>query len=199
MKKILIAIGATATFIGTQPAIGYAEQFFAHADIVNTKYFQEEKHFESVAPLLSNVEKAVECLALNIYHEARGEEKLSRYAVAWVTMNRVKSNRFPDTVCEVVHQGRISRWHIENTGKVVPLRNQCQFSWWCDGKSDEVHELKAFEDAREIAIDVLLDKTKADPTKGSLWYHADYVNPNWSSSYHRVARIGSHIFYREDD
>lgn len=159
---------------------------------------QEDKYFERHVPLIDPEEKAIECLALNIYHEARNESSVGQLAVAWVVINRVKSELFPDSVCGVVYDGRISKWHKENTGKIVPLRNKCQFSWYCDGKSDKVYNPAKFEEARHIAFNVLWKGTKVvDPTQGALWYHADYVNPRWSKDYERTIKIGTHIFYKE--
>lgn len=175
-----------------------AQTLFEEAEAVENEYFAEDKYFVEIVPFIPVEEKSIECLATNIYHEARSESEISRMAVGWVVLNRVHSDRFPDTVCEVVYQGRVSRWHLENTGKVVPLRHQCQFSWYCDGKSDRIYDRQSFEEARAIAVDLILNYSKyEDPTSGALWYHADYVNPNWASDYIRTGQFGSHIFYRE--
>ena len=75
------------------------------------------------------------CLATNIYHEARGESYAGKVAVANVTMNRVTSPKFPNTICDVVYQAQTKEnWK----GNTVPKRNKCQFSWYCDGKSDNI-------------------------------------------------------------
>jgi len=158
---------------------------------------QEDQYFKLLVPTIPKMEKQIECLALNIYHEARNESEAGKMGVAFVTLNRVNSERFPNKVCEVVYEGRISKWHLENTGKVVPLRHKCQFSWWCDGKSDRVYEHDKFEEARAIAYYVLQNYGKVeDVTGGALWYHADYVNPSWSDDYRKTVKIGTHIFYR---
>jgi len=122
------------------------------------------------------------CLALNVYHEARSESRNGQIAVARVTLNRVESKAFPDSVCAVVKQGG-------------EKRHQCQFSWWCDGKSDRPANLRAWQRSLEIGKQVLANKA-ADPTKGALFYHADYVKPTWSKVFDRTARIGRHLFYR---
>ena len=70
-----------------------------------------------------------ECLALNIYHEAKGESELGQRAVAYVTLNRAHDPAYPDDICDVVYQA------VKKNG--VPVKNQCQFSWYCDGKDDE--------------------------------------------------------------
>jgi spore germination cell wall hydrolase CwlJ-like protein len=127
--------------------------------------------------------ESLECLALNIYHEARSESETGQLAVAAVTLNRVQSEAFPDLVCDVVQQGG-ERLH------------RCQFSWWCDGKSDRPTEARAWERARRIARRTLLGGLGEDPTGGALYYHASYAKPPWSREFERTARIGNHVFYR---
>ena len=121
------------------------------------------------------------CLALNLYHEARGEDASGVVAVGNVVLNRVQSKRFPNTVCKVVKQGGQRRY-------------KCQFSWWCDGRSDRPRDAAAWRDSRSLAKDVLAGKFD-DPTGGALWYHADYVQPNWQMDITRGPKIGRHIFY----
>lgn len=125
-------------------------------------------------------EKTLQCLAMNVYHEARSEPIKGKVAIAAVTMNRVKSGRFPSTVCDVVKQG---------------TRRSCQFSWWCDGKKDTPADEDAWESAQEIARSALLGLSE-DPTKGALYYHADHVKPSWSRRFERTAHIGQHHFYK---
>lgn len=157
-----------------------------------------DKYFEQIVPILPELEKQIECLALNIYHEARNESEAGKIAVALVTLNRRASDLFPNSVCGVVYEGRISKWHLENSGKKVPIKNACQFSWYCDGKSDKVYEPDKFEIARDIAYYVIKGYGRIkDITKGALWYHANYVNPNWADDYNKTVVIGTHIFYRQ--
>lgn len=133
--------------------------------------------------------KQATCLATNIYHEARSEGEQGQRAVAWATMNRVHSPDYPNTICEVVYQAELN----ENG---VPLRNKCQFSWFCDGKSDAIKDEEAWNTAQFIAFDVM-DKygKETDPTGGSFMYHAESVDPYWAPHYDRQVRIDSHIFY----
>lgn len=128
--------------------------------------------------------KALRCLALNIYHEARSEPESGRLAVAAVTLNRVRSPAYPDSVCGVVRQGG-ERLH------------RCQFSWWCDGKSDVPTESRAWDQALRLARRSLLG-LEEDPTGGATHYHATYVRPRWASVFEDTARIGQHIFYRSE-
>lgn len=124
----------------------------------------------------------IHCLALNIYFEARSETPRGKEAVAAVTINRLRSAYFPKTICEVVRQGGDESLHA------------CQFSWWCDGRSDKPRESKSWAEARILAERVLRHGIK-DPTRGALWYHADYVKPVWRREKSRVVKIGRHIFY----
>ena len=126
----------------------------------------------------------VECLALNIYFEARGEPEVGQLAVGHVVMNRVASARFPGTVCDVIQQGGALRLY------------RCQFSWWCDGRSDKPRNKRLWEKSAELALKVYWGRT-VDPTEGALWYHADYVKPYWRKEFERGPKIGRHIFYSQ--
>lgn len=116
-----------------------------------------------------------ECLAKNIYFEARNQPIEGQYAVAEVTMNRVAQHGWPSTVCEVVQQKN-------------------QFSWFWDGKSDTPREKLAWAQARKVAFDYLVRPT--DYTYGATYYHATYVKPKWKDKFTRTIAIGSHEFYR---
>jgi spore germination cell wall hydrolase CwlJ-like protein len=122
------------------------------------------------------------CLALNIYHEARGEPDEGKIAVAQVVMNRVESRRFPNSVCKVVMQGGERR------------RYRCQFSWRCDGRPDSPKDRGAWRDSWRVAQQVITRQLD-DPTNGALWYHADHVKPYWRKAFTRGPKIGQHIFY----
>ena len=129
------------------------------------------------------------CLAQNIYYEARGSNRADRIAVADVVLNRVQDTRYPDTICEVVKQGR--QYADGNM-----IRNQCQFSWYCDGKSDWPTDMDAWVDAQMIAYNMLQYGQGRGLTEGADHYHADYVDPSWARNLQLVGRIGVHVFYR---
>jgi hypothetical protein len=122
------------------------------------------------------------CLALNVYWEARSEKWAGQVGVAMVTLNRVANPVFPKTICGVVKQGGPKPMH------------QCQFSWYCDGKSDVPRNAVAWRRAQEVAYAVLF-RGPRDPTHGALFYHADYVNPTWSRRMTQTTQIGRHIYY----
>ena len=138
--------------------------------------------------------KQRECLARNIYFEARNEPFAGQFAVAMVTLNRVHDKQFPNSICEVVYQGL--HWPSGH-----PKLNRCQFSWYCDGKLDNVANKRAYRESDKIAFLAIESynaiKTKGlDITEGARYYHTYAVSPRWSKVYPVVGRIGDHIFYR---
>lgn len=131
----------------------------------------------------AEVEKSLDCLAMNVYREAGHEPFEGKVAVAQVTLNRVNSNKFPRDVCAVVHQK--SRF----TERVV-----CQFSWYCDSKHrNRPVDEEAYEESYRVAKMVFLEDFRLESIEDALYYHADYVNPNWKLK--RITKIGAHIFY----
>jgi len=135
------------------------------------------------------------CLALNIYFESRGSNLADKAAVADVVLNRVKDSRYPNTVCEVVKQGKQKpSWKDPN--KMVMVRNACQFSWYCDGKKDIPYEEDKWVEAQMIAWNMMEYEKYRGITEGATHYHATYVKPAWAKTLQLVGRIGAHIFYR---
>ena len=78
---------------------------------------------------------------------------------------------------------------------MMPVRNQCQFSWFCDGKSDEPLDTKTFDECMTVARDVV-DGFYGDITEGATHYHSVYVNPYWADSLNETVTINEHIFYK---
>ncbi len=140
---------------------------------------------------VKKVEKAesIECLALNIYWETRAVSMADAVAITDVVYNRVESRHFPNTICKVIHEGK-----QYSDGQMK--RHQCQFSWYCDGRSDTPKNSEAWERSRKIAHEFFVFGTYRGLTEGSTHYHANYVKPNWAPNMTRVTRVGSHIFYR---
>lgn len=130
-----------------------------------------------------DAKKTLKCLTDNIYYEAGNQSVIGKIAVAYTTLNRVYSSYFPDNICDVVY---------EKTGKT------CQFSWVCERrkyKKIRGRELEVYNESKQVAIAVLTSyNQKYDPTSGSLFYHAYYVDPRWRRE--RLVRIEDHIFYR---
>ena len=141
-----------------------------------------------------NLSDNVFCLALILYHEARGETLEGMTAVGNVTMNRVASNRFPNQVCAVVFQGKHrTNWRDEQ----VPTRNACHFSWYCDGKSDEPKDYKAWATSVMLAHMLLTNTKDLDITFGATHYHSVGVKPTWCKDMKPMGTIGNHVFYFE--
>jgi len=138
------------------------------------------------------IAEAIVCLALNVYHEAKNQSLAGQIAVAEVVMNRVDDPRYPNNVCDVVKQGLTYKWKPS-----VPIRNQCQFSWYCDGKSDVAKEKDAWEESVSVAKGVYYGYLDAY-LEGATHYHAYYVNPSWAETKTYITRIDDHIFYRWD-
>jgi len=137
------------------------------------------------------------CMALNIYYEARGSNFADQMAVADVVLNRVQDRRYPQSVCTVVYQGEHKpSW---KTGDPVPIRNRCQFSWYCDGKPDEPKDTDAWQSAQSSAYRIINYGDFRGITEGATHYHAGYVSPRWASSLQLVGKIGDHIYYRWTD
>lgn len=127
--------------------------------------------------------KELECLTRNIYWEAANEPFEGKVGVAQVTLNRMKSGKFADSVCGVVYQKNVFY------EKVV-----CQFSWYCEGnhKTRAVH-MPLWNESEEVAKKVLLEGFRLPSLTEALYYHADYVSPGWKLP--KIEKIGRHIFY----
>ena len=121
------------------------------------------------------------CLARSIYWEAKGKDTPEMEAVASVVMNRLGHEGFPDTVCAVVKQGSETK--------------SCQFSWWCDGKADQVKEDSEYALAKEIAGKAL-NRQLPDRTRGALYFHDRNVHPSWAKAYRNTAQTGRFLFYK---
>ena len=136
------------------------------------------------------ISAAVMCLALNLYHEARGESLAGNLAVGFVTMNRVADPRYPDTVCGVVKQARYHAWSD------IPIRNKCQFSWFCDGLSDQPKDDKAFMESVLLSKHILAG-TVTDISESATHYHATWIQaPYWAGDLSVVLELDQHIFYK---
>ena len=136
------------------------------------------------------------CLAKNIYHEARGESLDGQLAVAHVTLNRVNHKRFPDTVCGVVKQAKMSAWWAETHNRAVPIKYKCQFSWYCDGRPDTITDQAAWRESVDLSLAVVKGETH-DPTSGATHYfNPGLADPYWQDHYTKVASVDNHDFFK---
>jgi N-acetylmuramoyl-L-alanine amidase len=118
----------------------------------------------------------IDCLALNIYHEARNQTILGQIAVGAVTYNRVKMDYFPDTVCAVVYQKHQFSWTELPKKKQIPYNPEAWFL------------------ARKIAS-FIIHGGYTDPAKGAVFYHTTKAKPSWRTAVNKVRKIGDHVFY----
>ncbi len=141
------------------------------------------EHFQYIT--MKERTRQLECLAKNIYYEAGFEPFEGKVGVAQVTLNRAADSRFPQDICQVVYQKNVFYQ------KVV-----CQFSWYCehDYKTRRVNE-DAYRESYEVAKKVLLEGFRLEGLNEAIYYHADYVHPNWKKQ--RITKIGQHIFYKD--
>ena len=135
------------------------------------------------------------CMAEAIYFEAGNQPLVGKIAVAAVILNRVYSMDYPDSICEVVHQGPV-RESWKKNGVFYPIKNKCQFSYYCDGRSDIPKFGPTWEDCLMIAEWALQDEWFIDQVEGATHYHASYVHPNWADHMQRVVQIQDHVFYK---
>ena len=132
------------------------------------------------------------CLAKNIYFEAGNQPLAGKVAVAQVVFNRMEHASYPDNVCGVVYQAKLrENWK----GNMIPVRHMCQFSWFCDGKSDIPVDSATWMFSVLTAESVLRGDF-GDITEGATHYHADSVHPYWADSLNQTVIINNHIFYK---
>ena len=129
-----------------------------------------------------------ECLTEALYHEARSEDDVGILAVGTVILNRVKNKRFPNTICKVIHQG------IYWQGN--PVRDMCQFSYWCDGRTEKYKDMKALSRIIKLAK-IISSGIIVKALDKATHYHASYVSPGWANDkqFKLITQIGKHIFY----
>ena len=128
------------------------------------------------------------CLVEAIYFEGRSESTSGMLAIGIVILNRVRSDNYPNTICDVVHDG-----HYWNG---TPVKYKCAFTYWCDGKPERYNNIRALAKVQEVVI-LLMDGVTIEGIDFATHYHANYVSPYWaySEDFIYVGRIGRHLFY----
>ena len=173
LKKMIASMAISLAALAILVA-NFSNEKPAAVNLVDVKY----------SSLSKKTQKQIDCLAQNIYHEARGESEAGQLAVAMVTMNRVGSGNFPDSVCGVVYQ---------KTGRTY------QFSWVSNKKKLTTINHLLYNDIVELATMIYFNHGRLDDmTDGATFYHADYVNPKWKGL-EKTNQIGHHIFYKVQD
>lgn len=174
MRPQSIKLAASALALGVAAGLAFAPS--AHAqdsapasapDAAATSYSVAER----------------ELFALNLYHEARSEGRDGMIAVAWVVLNRIPSEAFPDNITDIINE---------------PTGSACQWGWICDGRSDTPTEPEDWQLAQDVTELMLSDARPADPTGGAIAFHETFRRtPGWlSQSGTRTATLGNHHFYR---
>ena len=138
-----------------------------------------------ISPMTAEVrDRQLDCLAKNIYHEAKGEPFEGKVAVAQVTINRAASGQFPSDICKVVYQKN-----------VVYDKVLCQFSWYCEQATvAKPKNTAAYKECQIVARQVLLEEFRLPSLNKALYFHATHINPGWKKE--KVATIGNHVFYK---
>ena len=126
---------------------------------------------------MRHLQQELQCLTRNVYFESGSEPYRGKVAVAQVTINRMQSGDYPTTICGVVNQR---------------TNDTCQFSWVCS-QGLTVRNQKLYDESHRVAYKVMIDGLRIPELKHALFFHADYVKPNWKRK--PRAKIGHHIFY----
>ncbi len=200
MKKYLLFLivfiaSAMTGSIGGQSSVVTGDFFYMHPQNTTTSGLMEIADTVISKSLVVD-DKEVTCMAKNIFYEAAVESTAGKLAVAHVTLNRVSSKWFPNSVCGVVYEGP---HYTAANGEQIAVRDRCQFSWYCDGKGDDPRDgSRLWEDSQELAKYVLLRQEELpDITDGALHYHASYIDaPKWTKKKKITTKIDTHIFYR---
>ena len=152
---------------------------------MNYKLQQLKTADAGISPVTAEVrDKQLDCLAKNIYHEAKGEPFEGKVAVAQVTLNRAASGQFPSDICKVVYQKN-----------VIYEKVLCQFSWYCDQATvAKPKNTAAYKECQIVARQVLLEEFRLPSLNKALYFHATHINPGWKKE--KVATIGNHVFYK---
>lgn len=163
--------------------------------LANTKQMQHDKVPVSIKPKTSqilnqNLKQDLNCLTANIYFEARGESLQGKQAVAAVTLNRVKSKKYPKTICAVVEQRRQFSWVNNLNRKAMQSIKESGF------KPKKPLDLIAYQESEQVARTMLKVGAKHILPEQVLWYHADFVKPVWATKMQKVKVIDKHVFYK---
>lgn len=186
MRIIKIGLLAIALLCSTVSHAGNLTGVFIESSSID---------YHSLDVVLKNkLDKELKCLADNIYYEAGAEPFEGRVAVAQVTLNRVESGKFPNTICGVISQKTKIMTIDENAKPINKII--CQFSWFCTTKRvGPTSKNNTWEDSMEVAKMVLLDGYRIPILENALYFHATHVRPGWKLP--KVIKVGNHIFYAE--
>lgn len=158
-------------------ALGFMQMEIAtvHDDVQDIKNFIIKSNEK-----MSYTKADYDCLAKNIYHEAGVESTLGKFAVAQVTLNRLREGRYGKSICKVVYA-------------------KAQFSWTLYAKKrNEAPKGQLWEQSKAVATAVLDKGMRVPSLKQATYYHTDYIKPPlWSRTVVKIQQVGQHIFYKK--
>lgn len=194
MRKLILTamliIGLSGITDGSQAEVKIIEHIRFPGNFVKDE--MERGLNKETQQVLNTSSSDVQCLARNIYFESLGQGENGMMAVGLVTLNRLESGKFGETICKVVSQKATVK--VNSKWKTI-----CQFSWKCDGKSDKPDDKKEYAKCVNIAKRVLVRDVPVQllhKTKHALYFHTKEIKPAWSKSYRLVAIYGDHKFYK---
>lgn len=154
---------------------------------------KDQELIDQANNLTSKDYKQISCLAKNMYFEARSQSDEGIEAVGFVTLNRVDSGQFPNTICGVVYD---AKFDADTNGK-KPLKYDCQFTWYCDNIDDKIRDRDSWNHIYGIAYNLYLNyQSMDDVTKGAMYYHNTTVHPAWDKTFVKTIKIEDHIFFK---
>ena len=142
----------------------------------------------ALTPQPAGADPQKNCLQQALYFEARGEGWRGMIAVGMVIKNRIASAEYPSSYCGVIRQG----FYRNGT----PIKNMCQFSFWCDGKPEEIDDESAWQASGHLSDILMSTEITVEGIEKATHYHAFYVSPKWAKTHMKMGKIGHHIFYR---
>jgi spore germination cell wall hydrolase CwlJ-like protein len=189
MQKTKMVMGAAVALLALASSKAASDEISGQAIVTLDQIAEMKKEEDS------------KCLAEALIFEAGNQPIVGKLAVAEVILNRMRSKRYPNSICEVVHEGPTYKWFEDVHNKIVPVKNRCQFSYYCDGKSDDLtpfYRTKTWDDVTKVVV-YMMHRTSpyiSNLLDGATHYHADYVDPKWSRTLTKVVQIDNHIFYK---
>lgn len=176
--KLIKSLAVAAVIFTASPS--HAE-FHVDNTQMNKWFYHMPITYRHASNLDGQGRRSVSCLAMNIYHEARGSILQEKLAVAHVTLNRTQHASYDPDICNTIFQ------YSYYNGRKRP-----QFSWTVKS-ARHAREPQAWLDSQKLAYQVYQGQTK-DPTQGATHFHSRRVNPVWANRAQRVAVIGHSKF-----
>ena len=178
-----VLVGALAIVLATaSAALGSAMTYRPIVPVMRKPATVSAPHNDSDVVLTQLIAEH-RCLSQALYYEARGEGRIGEQAVAEVVFHRMNAGNYGHSICAVVYEG---------SG-----RPGCQFSFTCNGDLHRRKEVRAWDQAEQLAAQILTGQGwRKNATEGATNYHAVTVMPVWAPTLEKTTQIGNHIFYK---